>query len=196
MSGGHRASAAADRSAARTGLERRRARVSGRRVQQSGAPRRTSGACATTSGRNSSSRPRSRPSIPRGTTCSSGSGAPARSRPIFRSRCGRCSRSCGARQVRFGVLSKERCTGDPGETDRQRVHVSGVGDRQHRGSEGRRSEEDLTSCPHCVKTIGDDYRKFGYTTSRSSTRRSSSKNSREICVSTPHYQTVRHASTP
>ena len=56
---------------------------------------------------------RSRPSIRRSTTCSSGSAAPARSTPTSRSRCGRCSRSCARESVTFGVLSKERCNGDP-----------------------------------------------------------------------------------
>ena len=109
---GHRAYAAHHRREARAGVERRRARLHGRRLQPPRARGRTSGASATTSARSSSTRQRSKPSIPRSTTCSCGWAVPAPSRPTSRSRCGRSSRSCGPAAVRFGVLSKERCTGD------------------------------------------------------------------------------------
>ena len=38
----------------------------------------------------------------------------------------------------------------------------GAGERQHRGSQSGGLKTILASCPHCVKTIGNDYRKFGY----------------------------------
>jgi Fe-S oxidoreductase len=67
-----------------------------------------------------------------------------------------------ARRVRFGVLSKERCTGDPAKRTGneymfRELAVGNVEDLKAAGP-----KKILTSCPHCVKTIGDDYRRFGY----------------------------------
>jgi Fe-S oxidoreductase len=67
-----------------------------------------------------------------------------------------------AKQVRFGVLSKEKCTGDPAKRTGneymfQELAHSNIGDLKQSGA-----KTILTSCPHCVKTIGQDYRKFGY----------------------------------
>jgi Fe-S oxidoreductase len=67
-----------------------------------------------------------------------------------------------ARGVRFGVLSKERCTGDPAkrtgnEYMYQELATGNIADLKAAGP-----KKILTSCPHCVKTIGDDYRQFGY----------------------------------
>ena len=46
-----------------------------------------------------------------------------------------------------------------GEADRQRVHVPGAGERRtSRISRPPARRRSSTSCPHCVKTIGDDYR--------------------------------------
>jgi Fe-S oxidoreductase len=68
-----------------------------------------------------------------------------------------------AKQIRFGVLSKEKCTGDPAkrtgnEYMYQELAAANIADLRAAGP-----KKILTSCPHCVKTIGDDYRKFGYT---------------------------------
>jgi Fe-S oxidoreductase len=67
-----------------------------------------------------------------------------------------------ARAVKFGVLSKERCTGDPAkrtgnEYMYQELATGNIEDLKAAGP-----KKILTSCPHCVKTIGDDYKKFGY----------------------------------
>ena len=67
-----------------------------------------------------------------------------------------------ARNVRFGVLSKEKCTGDPAKRTGneymfQELATSNIEDLKAAGP-----KKILTSCPHCVKTIGDDYRRFGY----------------------------------
>jgi len=67
-----------------------------------------------------------------------------------------------ARGVRFGVLSKERCTGDPAKRTGneymfQELATANIADLKAAGP-----KKILTSCPHCVKTIGDDYRRFGY----------------------------------
>ena len=66
------------------------------------------------------------------------------------------------KSVRFGVLSKERCTGDPAkrtgnEYMYQELATGNIAEFTSAGV-----KKILTSCPHCVKTIGDDYRKFGY----------------------------------
>jgi Fe-S oxidoreductase len=67
-----------------------------------------------------------------------------------------------ARNVRFGVLSKEQCTGDPAKRTGneymfQELATSNIDDLKAAGP-----KKIVTSCPHCVKTIGDDYRRFGY----------------------------------
>ncbi|MEO8258315.1 MAG: (Fe-S)-binding protein [Acidobacteriota bacterium] len=67
-----------------------------------------------------------------------------------------------ARGIRFGVLAKERCTGDPAkrtgnEYMYQELATGNIADLKAAGP-----KKILTSCPHCVKTIGDDYRQFGY----------------------------------
>ncbi len=67
-----------------------------------------------------------------------------------------------AKDVKFGVLSKERCNGDPAkrtgnEYMYQELATGNIEDLKAAGP-----KKILTSCPHCVKTIGDDYKKFGY----------------------------------
>jgi Fe-S oxidoreductase len=67
-----------------------------------------------------------------------------------------------SRKVRFGVLSKERCTGDPAKRTGneymfQELAAANIAELKAAGP-----KKILTSCPHCVKTIGDDYRRLGY----------------------------------
>jgi Fe-S oxidoreductase len=67
-----------------------------------------------------------------------------------------------AHGVRFGVLSKERCTGDPAKRTGneylfQELATAAIGDLKSAAP-----KKILASCPHCVKTIGADYRRFGY----------------------------------
>jgi len=67
-----------------------------------------------------------------------------------------------ARRVSFGVLAKERCNGDPAKRTGneymfQELATSNIDDLKTAAP-----KKILTSCPHCVKTIGSDYRKFGY----------------------------------
>ena len=62
----------------------------------------------------------------------------------------------------FGVLSKERCTGDVAkrtgnEYQFQELAAANVGDLQDAGV-----KKVVTSCPHCLKTLGHDYRQFGF----------------------------------
>lgn len=68
-----------------------------------------------------------------------------------------------ARQVRFGVLAKERCTGDAAKRTGneylyQELATANIADLRAAGP-----KTIVASCPHCVKTIGNDYRKLGYT---------------------------------
>ena len=67
-----------------------------------------------------------------------------------------------AKGIRFGVLAKERCNGDPAkrtgnEYMYQELATANIGDFKAAGV-----KKIVTSCPHCVKTIGADYAKFGY----------------------------------
>ena len=67
-----------------------------------------------------------------------------------------------ARNVTFGVLSKERCTGDPAKRTGneylfQELAAANIADFKAGGV-----KKILTSCPHCLKTIGEDYRQFGF----------------------------------
>jgi Fe-S oxidoreductase len=60
------------------------------------------------------------------------------------------------------VLSKERCTGDPAKRTGneymfQELARGNIDDLKAAGP-----AKILTSCPHCVKTLADDYRGFGY----------------------------------
>lgn len=68
-----------------------------------------------------------------------------------------------AKQVRFGVLSKEKCTGDPAKRTGNEYMYQELATANIADLEAARPKTILTSCPHCVKTIGSDYRKFGYT---------------------------------
>ncbi len=67
-----------------------------------------------------------------------------------------------ARGVRFGVLAKERCTADAAKRTGneylfQELATQNIDDLRAAGV-----TKILTSCPHCLKTLGDDYRRFGF----------------------------------
>ncbi|MGE0706315.1 MAG: (Fe-S)-binding protein, partial [Vicinamibacterales bacterium] len=77
--------------------------------------------------------------------------------------------------VTFGVLSKERCNGDPAKRTGNEymfqelataniddLSAAGVGSRRGVTQAAGREKTIVTSCPHCVKTIGADYARFGY----------------------------------
>jgi Fe-S oxidoreductase len=68
-----------------------------------------------------------------------------------------------AKHVRFGVLSKERCTGDPAKRTGNEYLFQELANANIEELKAAAPKKILTSCPHCVKTIGDDYRRFGYT---------------------------------
>jgi Fe-S oxidoreductase len=67
-----------------------------------------------------------------------------------------------AKDVRFGVLSKERCTGDPAKRTGNEYMFQELANGNIEELKAAGVKKILTSCPHCVKTIGNDYRKFGY----------------------------------
>src|SRR5262245_38946834 len=67
-----------------------------------------------------------------------------------------------ARSVRFGVLAKERCTGDPAKRTGNEYMFQELANGNIADLRAAGPKTILTSCPHCVKTIGDDYRRFGY----------------------------------
>jgi Fe-S oxidoreductase len=64
--------------------------------------------------------------------------------------------------VRFGVLSKERCNGDPAKRTGNEYMYQELATANIEELKAAAPKKILTSCPHCVKTIGEDYRKFGY----------------------------------
>ncbi len=67
-----------------------------------------------------------------------------------------------ARGVKFGVLAKERCTGDPAKRTGNEYMFQELANANIADLKASKAKKILTSCPHCVKTIGDDYRRFGY----------------------------------
>jgi Fe-S oxidoreductase len=67
-----------------------------------------------------------------------------------------------AKGVRFGVLSKEKCTGDPAKRTGNEYMFQELATANIEDLKAAGPKKILTSCPHCVKTIGDDYRRFGY----------------------------------
>src|SRR5262249_25451920 len=67
-----------------------------------------------------------------------------------------------AHHVKFGVLSKERCTGDPAKRTGNEYMFQELATGNIEDFKAAGVKKILTSCPHCVKTIGNDYRKFGY----------------------------------
>jgi Fe-S oxidoreductase len=68
-------------------------------------------------------------------------------------------RACG---VTFGVLARERCTGDVAkrtgnEYQFQELARANIADFTAAGA-----RKIVTSCPHCLRTIGTDYLEFGF----------------------------------
>jgi Fe-S oxidoreductase len=67
-----------------------------------------------------------------------------------------------AKQVRFGVLAKERCNGDPAKRTGNEYMFQELANGNIEDLKTAGVKKIVTSCPHCVKTIGADYAKFGY----------------------------------
>jgi Fe-S oxidoreductase len=100
-----------------------------------------------------------------------------------------------ARQVHFGVLSKERCNGDPAKRTGNEYMYQELANANIADLKAAGPKKIITSCPHCVKTIGDDYRKFGYTVEIVHSSVFVEDLTRDLVVSdTPHTRGVRHPS--
>jgi len=68
------------------------------------------------------------------------------------------------KQVRFGVLAKERCTGDPAKRTGNEYLYQELATANVEQLKAVAPRTILTSCPHCLKTLGSDYRLVGYQT--------------------------------
>ena len=62
----------------------------------------------------------------------------------------------------FGVLSKERCTGDPAKRTGNEYIYQELAGQNIEDLKAAGVKKIVASCPHCVKTIGHDYRMMGY----------------------------------
>ena len=67
-----------------------------------------------------------------------------------------------ARGVRFGVLAKERCTGDVAKRTGNEYQFQELANQNIEEFRTHNVRKIVTSCPHCLKTIGHDYRQLGY----------------------------------
>jgi Fe-S oxidoreductase len=67
-----------------------------------------------------------------------------------------------ARGVTFGVLAKERCTGDPAKRTGNEYMFQELATANIEEFRAAGVKKILTACPHCLKTIAEDYRQFGF----------------------------------
>jgi Fe-S oxidoreductase len=65
--------------------------------------------------------------------------------------------------VTFGVLRKEKCTGDPARRLGNDLAVSQVAEANIETLRAAKVNKMVSICPHCVRTIGQDWREFGGT---------------------------------
>jgi Fe-S oxidoreductase len=65
--------------------------------------------------------------------------------------------------VSFGVLRKEKCTGDPARRLGNDLAVSQVAEANIETLRAAGSPRMVSICPHCVRTIGTDWREYGTT---------------------------------
>jgi Fe-S oxidoreductase len=65
------------------------------------------------------------------------------------------------RGVTFGVLAKERCTGDIAKRTGNELMFQDLAQQNIEEFTSNGVRKIVTSCPHCLKTIGHDYRNFG-----------------------------------
>jgi len=63
--------------------------------------------------------------------------------------------------VSFGVLRKEKCTGDPARRLGNDLAVSQVAEANLETLRSADVHKLVSICPHCVRTIGTDWREFG-----------------------------------
>ena len=65
--------------------------------------------------------------------------------------------------VTFGVLRKEKCTGDPARRLGNDLAVSQVAEANIETLRAAKVKKMVSICPHCVRTIGTDWKEFGAT---------------------------------
>ena len=65
--------------------------------------------------------------------------------------------------VTFGVLPREKCTGDLAKRTGNEYIFQELARSNIEAFEAAKVTRILTACPHCLKTMGDDYRAFGFT---------------------------------
>ncbi|MBZ5579370.1 MAG: (Fe-S)-binding protein [Acidobacteriia bacterium] len=65
--------------------------------------------------------------------------------------------------VTFGVLRKEKCTGDPARRLGNDLAVSQVAEANIETLRAANVKKMVSICPHCVRTISQDWREFGGT---------------------------------
>jgi len=63
---------------------------------------------------------------------------------------------------KFGVMSKERCTGDVAKRTGNEYMFQELANKNIRDLQALRASRVVTACPHCFKTLGSDYREFGF----------------------------------
>jgi Fe-S oxidoreductase len=63
--------------------------------------------------------------------------------------------------VTFGVLRKEKCTGDPARRLGNDLAFSQVAEANIETLRAGKVDKMVSICPHCVRTIGTDWREFG-----------------------------------
>ncbi len=68
-----------------------------------------------------------------------------------------------AKNVTFGVLEKERCTGDPARRTGNEYLFQELATQNIEQLQAAGVKKIITSCPHCLKTLGHDYQAFGFT---------------------------------
>ena len=62
----------------------------------------------------------------------------------------------------FGVLSKERCTGDVAKRTGNEYQFHELATANVEDLKNADVKKVVTSCPHCLKTLGHDYKQFGF----------------------------------
>jgi Fe-S oxidoreductase len=65
--------------------------------------------------------------------------------------------------ITFGVLASEKCTGDPARRLGNDLAVSQLAEANIERLRTAKVQKMLSICPHCVRTIGEDWREFGGT---------------------------------
>jgi Fe-S oxidoreductase len=64
-------------------------------------------------------------------------------------------------RITWGVLGKERCTGDPVRRLGNDLLVANLAEFNHQQLQAAKVVKLLSICPHCVRTIAEDWKEFG-----------------------------------